>query len=156
MFRSERLASGFFGKMLFTMTILLLSAGLYGTVIGNSHMMDGAILEMDDEVLYYLLNEDSLGDNEEDVEENHLEYLKNELSKYTLISNEITSHDEFDGGTYWNAVIKCNLTDRFFAISYTDWEIGRHGGWNGTYGDSSLDATLREVFPKQVIVTIYE
>lgn len=111
-------------------------------------------IEMDEEVLYYLLDESCL-DSVED--EDYKKDLLELMSDYELVENEIYNNDEYDGGAYYEATIRVVASDRFYRIHYTDWDMSRNDGWCAAYHDGiSLDTTLSEVFPKQITKTIYE
>lgn len=68
--------------------------------------------------------------------------------EFTLVENKITSSDPEDGGADHNVVIKRLSDQKYFRVFYTDWDMDYN--FNRDFPEE-----LTEVFPREVITTIY-
>lgn len=68
---------------------------------------------------------------------------------FVLIEDKIISSDPEDGGADHEVIIQRRFDDKFFGFSYSDWDLG----------DNFLrdfPNKVVEMFPKNVMITIYE
>lgn len=105
---------------------------------------------LDGEVLFYLLRPDGL-DNVDDND------LKDIWERYELVHHEITDHDQYDGGSYYDVVIYDKLDKTYWAANYTDWDILNSESYYDVYQEGmSLDLYWYQVKPITKTVIIYE
>ena len=68
---------------------------------------------------------------------------------WKFIEDNITGSDSEDGGAYHELIIQNKLDNKYYLIEYCDWDIDNEDLINYTEDD------LTEVFPKDIIKTIY-
>jgi hypothetical protein len=80
----------------------------------------------------------------------HGDYMKEAVKHlpYVLIEDEITHSDPEDGGADHTIILEEVATGKFFTMDYCDWDI--------QYNSDDLGTELEEVFPRQIVKTIYE
>lgn len=108
-------------------------------------------IKIEEMILYYILRPDLL-DEQDDTE-----LTQKELDKYKLVKETLDSHDGYDSGVSYTAVIKDLNTGKFYTTSYNDWDLNAQDSV-GPYDEDgvSLDTDLEEVFPVSKTITIYE
>lgn len=75
-------------------------------------------------------------------------YNKKEINGFILVEDTITSSDPEDGGADHIAIIQEVSTGKYYRFDYQDWDID--------YNEDDISGEVEEVFPKQVITTVYE
>ena len=73
----------------------------------------------------------------------------NKNTEYKHISNIITGADAEDGGADHVVVFERLADNKFFQFLYTDWDLEHN------FEDDFPDRAT-EVFPRQVMITVYE
>lgn len=68
---------------------------------------------------------------------------------FVCVKDEITSSDPEDGGADHDCVIKRLSDNKFFEFIYCDWDMDYNF-------DRDFPENLKEVFPKDIVVTVYE
>jgi hypothetical protein len=97
------------------------------------------------------------------IKEKDLYYLlvnrNDKLTNFKIIKDEITSSDPEDGGAEHEAVIQDKTTLKYYELNYSDWDTD----YNFEFDEETeicercdISLNLREVFPKQKTITVYE
>lgn len=74
---------------------------------------------------------------------------EDDSNEFILILDEITSSDTEDGGADHQVVIQRKSDNKFFGFNYSDWDISYNF-------KRDFPNKVIEVFPRQVMITIYE
>lgn len=112
---------------------------------------DRKSLEIDEKILYYILRPDC----QEEEEEADLN-LQKSLSQFELIEEKITSHDEYDGGAYYESIIEDKINNRFYKCRYNDWNLNAQDSIGPYDEDGVTLESAYEVFPTEIITIKYE
>jgi hypothetical protein len=82
-----------------------------------------------------------------------------EAEGFTIIEDHIISSDIEDGGAEHEFVIREDYTGKFYSGAYSDWDIENTNydeDDNACTGRVDFDTDLDEVYPEQIIKTIYK
>lgn len=109
--------------------------------------MKREIIEIDKCILARLIGKE----RDDWEEENNIIIDEQELNKYEFIEEKIRNVDEYDGGADYEAIIKRKSDDRFYKLTYQEWDIDWEKGDFNNFPEE-----LIEVYPKQITKTIYE
>jgi len=87
------------------------------------------------------------------------EYDKKPVSGFVFVEDTITGADDEDGGADHDLIIKEVKTGKFYALSYTDWDMD-NTDWDEDeekVGERcDLPDEMTEVKPKKKTITVYE
>ena len=86
-------------------------------------------------------------------------YSKEEYKGYVVVDNILTSSDNEDGDGHYDLIIKDVAENRFYEVSYSDWDIENtdYDEETCTIGERcDLYTNLTEVVPRLKTITVYE